>query len=586
MLDKEILLNISRPARYINHELNATHHYVDNNDGLKFCLAYPDIYEVGMSNLGFRIIYDLLNKIPDVLCARAFLPWIDLEKIMRERDLTLCSLESDIPLGDFDCVGVSLQTEMNYTGLLNLLDLGKIPLFRQEREGNYPLIIAGGPCCVNPEPLADFVDLFVVGEAEELIQEIINSLKKWRYAIRNTPARQDLLFELAKIEGVYIPAFYSVEYCADGRIKNISPKHTGVSQKIKKRIVRNLNDAPYPKKTILPYIEVIHDRIGIEIMRGCPHRCRFCQARNLYFPRRERSLETVVDLAMGNFRSTGYEDISLLSLSSLDHSQIQGIFSYLSRVLKNKAVGLSLSSLKANPVMKELIKNYPGMWRSGLTFAPEAGSERLRRIINKNINIQLIYEIVEEAFSLGWKGVKFYFMTGLPGETEEDLEAIVEIVFKILEIKKKTGQYSGKVNLSFNAFIPKAHTVFQWLPMQKTETLLRTESYLKNKFKNRLLRYSFNNLYVSWVEALLSRGDRRLGRVLFNVWQKGASLEAWKERFNFRLWQDALREEKINPDFYLYRLRMSDEIFPWEHIDIGIEKEEFSNEYQSLQESL
>lgn len=584
MLPKNILLSLSKPARYINHELNAYHH--SRKESLKVCLAYPDIYEVGMSNLGFRIIYDILNQQPDVLCERVFLPWVDLEDFLRKNNLTLCSLESEIPLCEFDILGISIHTELNYTGVLNLLELGKIPLFSAEREKGFPLIIAGGGSCFNPEPLTEFIDVFAIGEGEELILEIIKTCKNRMKYLKDKEGRKGILRELAHLEGIYIPSFYKVEYHSDGTVKDFYPAVSTLPKKIKKRIVFDLDSVHYPRKTVVPYIEIIHDRIGIEIMRGCPHRCRFCQARNIYYPKRERSLEKIKELAYQNFLSSGYEEIALLSLSSLDHREIHNIFYVLNNMFKEQGVGISLSSLRINALMKKILKEYKGAHRSGLTFAPEVGTEKMRRLINKNIDIDLFYEIIEDIFALGWRGLKLYFMIGLPGEDHNDIEGIIEMVYKILKIKKGVGNNTGKIRLSFNIFVPKPHSSFQWLPMEKEILLEDKIKYLKERLKNRLIKYKINSLEESWLEALLSRGDRKLSKVILNAWKKGAKFDGWREQFNLSIWKEAIEEAKIDPDFYIYRKRTIEEKFPWDFIDTGVKKEDLISDYRNFEKSL
>ncbi|MCM8783747.1 MAG: TIGR03960 family B12-binding radical SAM protein [Candidatus Omnitrophica bacterium] len=583
MLSKNILLSLSKPGRYINNELN-TYHRTSTKATLKFCLAYPDIYEVGMSNLGFRIIYDILNQEPEVICERVFLPWVDLEDFLRKNNITLYSLESEIPLCDFDILGISIQTELNYTGVLNLLNLGKIPVFATERKEGFPLVIAGGSACFNPEPLAEFIDIFVVGEGEEIILEIINICKN---RIKNLKQeKKEILIELARLEGIYVPSLYNVEYFPQGTIKEFYPLIPNIPLKIKRRVIHDLNNAYYPKRTILPYIEIIHDRIGIEIMRGCPHRCRFCQARNIYYPKRERDPAKIKELAYQNFRSSGYEEIALLSLSSLDHRDIDDIFSTLNSIFRSQGVGISLSSLRINAVMKKIIKEYQGTYRSGLTFAPEVGSERLRRIINKNIDINLFYEIVENIFKLGWRGLKLYFMIGLPEEKEKDLQEIIEMVDKILVIKKRNQNNSGKIRLSFNIFIPKPHSTFQWLPMEEEHLLKEKIKYFKEKIRNKLIKYNISSWEESWLEALISRGDRKLSKVIFKAWERGAKFDGWREQFNFPIWQKALEETKIDPNFYIHRKRTLEEILPWDFIETGVKKEELVADYKNFEKSL
>ena len=506
-LSRQEMLSISKPARYIGREWNISLKKKEDIE-ISVALAFPDLYEIGMSHLGLKILYYILNSLPGVRAERAFAPWPDMGKMMKEKNIPLYSLENKIPLRNFDAVGISLQHELNYTNVLYLLDLAGIPLRSEERGEEFPLILGGGPCAFNPEPVSPFFDVFLLGEGEEAIVEIVEILR-----VMKGEKRSDVLSELAKIEGCYVPLLYSVSYHPDGKIKNISP-----SRVVRKRWVKNLDGAPYPQKIIVPYLNIVHDRIPLEIARGCTRGCRFCQAGMIYRPHRERSPEKVIELAEKLVKSTGYEEVSLLSLSSTDYSAIEYLVRDLSFRLKESKVNVSLPSLRMDAFSVEVAQSLQEVRRSGLTFAPEAGSERLRRVINKGLTDEDIFQTVEKTFSSGWREVKLYFMIGLPGEREEDIRDIANLVKEILGRGKKKG-----VHLGISAFIPKSHTPFQWTKQEEIKSLEEKMAILHSLLRplGRRVRYNWSDFEVNLVEGALSRGDRRISSVIERVYRKG-----------------------------------------------------------------
>ena len=516
------MIDILRPARYINSEWNAVHKKW-NDSALKIALLFPDVYEIGMSHLGMRILYGILNREQDVICERAFAPWPDMEKRLRDKKENLCSLESSHVLKEFDVIGFSLQYEMNYLDILNMLDLGGVPLCSKDRSDNDPVVIAGGPCAFNPEPLADFIDAFVIGEAEEAILEIVKAVKG---------TRNDILKKLAKIDGVYVPEY---------------------SGAIKKRIVKDLDNSFFPTDIIVPYIQIIHDRIGIEIMRGCPHGCKFCQACRIFHPLRIRSVKRIMEIAEESVKSTGYEEISLLSLSSGDYPHIEELAWKLQEKFKPLGVKISLPSLRVGTFEER--DGMDTLRRAGLTFAPEAGSERLRHTLNKKIQDAEIIEKSRIALNSGWKKIKLYFMIGLPGETNEDLDAIISLAGKI-----------KNVNLSISPFIPKPHSDFEREGMEKLDILKDKKIYLEAKVKaGKNIRIDFHSSEISRIEAVLTRGDKSIGKVILRAWEKGLRLQAWTEHFNYNLWDQAFQETGIDPESYLKKKEASESL-PWEFI--------------------
>ena len=568
-LSRKEILSVSKPARYMGKEWNMISGREEAE--ISVVLAFPDLYEIGMSHLGLKILYHILNSLPGVRAERAFVPWPDMGRMMKEKNIPLYSLENKIPLRDFEVIGISLQHELNYTNVLYLLDLAGIPLRSEERGEDFPLVLGGGPCVFNPEPISSFFDVFLLGEGEEALVEIVEVLK----AMKNE-GREKVLAELSKIEGCYVPSLYSVSYYPDGKIKNISP-----SRVVKKRWVKDLDSASYPQKIIVPYLNIVHDRIPLEIARGCTRGCRFCQAGMIYRPHRERSPEKVIELAEKLVRSTGYEEISLLSLSSTDYSNIEYLVKELSSRLSNEKVNISLPSLRMDAFSVEVARSLQEVRRSGLTFAPEAGSERLRRVINKNLTDEDIFQTIEKTFSWGWKEVKLYFMIGLPGEREEDIRGMADLVKEILRRGKKKG-----VHLGISAFIPKSHTPFQWVKQEEIESLNEKMNILHSLLHplGRRVRYNWSDFEVNLIEGVLSRGDRRVSSVIERVYRKGGVMDNWREFFSLKRWQEGFVEEGLDIDFYTHRERGKEEIFPWEHLSSGVNKDFLWKEYQLSQE--
>lgn len=564
----ELLLQVQKPARYIGHEWNMVKkEWTD--DKVKVLLAFPEVYEVGMSYLGLKILYGILNKRDDCLCERAFSPWPDFEEILKKNNMKLFSLESRTALRDFDIIGISLAYELNYTNCLNLLDLGGVPVRSSERSEDDPIVIAGGPACYNPEPMSEFIDLFVIGDGEEVINEIVDLYKTMVYGEERTVGRKELLRELARIPGVYVPSLYEAAYNGDGTIKSFLPKEKELPQRIQKRVVKDLDSSFYPTDQLVPYIQIVHDRIMLEIMRGCKHACRFCQAGTTYRPRRERSKDTVVRIAREAYSKTGYEEITLLSLSSGDHSHIKEIIDELNSEFKGKDVSISVPSLRIEDSLNKLPALIAHVKKSGLTFAPEAGSECLRKVISKNIDIEKLMGALRESYKSGWRKVKLYFMIGLPTEKEDDLKSIAELLYKVSNLKREIDGKDAQVTASINAFVPKPHTPFQWEPMEPVETLLGKRNFLRDSVKSRMIEMDFNSFQIGYLEAVFARGDRKLSAVVYEAWKRGAKFDGWKEHFNFDLWLGSFKEKGLDPDFYASRRRGPDEILPWNFIDIG-----------------
>ena len=557
----ELLLQVQKPARYIGGEWNMVKKEW-TPDKVKVLLAFPEVYEIGMSYLGLKILYGILNKRDDCLCERAFSPWQDFEDILRKNKMSLFSLESRRPIKEFDIIGISLAYELNYTNALNLLDLGGIALKSSLRGDGDPLIIAGGPACYNPEPISEFIDAFVIGDGEDAINEIVDLYK-------SMDSRKKLLRELAKTPGVYVPSLYEVEYNGDGTIKSFKPKEENLPGKIQKRVVKDLDNSFYPTDQIVPYIQIVHDRIGLEIMRGCKHACKFCQAGTTYRPRRERSKKRVLEIALEAYSKTGYEEITLLSLSSGDHSRIREMIEELNSAFKERCVSISVPSLRIEDILSELPALVSKVKKSGLTFAPEAGSECLRRVINKNIDMEKFMEALRESYRSGWRRVKLYFMIGLPTENDEDLERIAKLLYRVSNLRREIDGKDANVTASINAFVPKPHTPFQWEAMEPIDSLLGKKNYLKDSVKSRMIEMDFNSFHMGYLEAVFARGDRKLSGVLYEAYSKGAKFDGWRDHFNFNLWMESFKAIGVDPDFYAARRRNPDEILPWNFIDIG-----------------
>lgn len=580
ILDNAILSRVMKPARYTGNEVNSIKK--DHNDvDVTVALALPDVYEVGMSNLGLKILYQILNNRTDTAAERVYAPWVDMEAEMRAKKIPLFSLESRKPVGDFDILGFSLQYEMIYTNVLNMLDLAEIPLLAKERSDNDPIVIAGGPSVFNPEPVADFFDLFVIGEGEEVIEEIVEVYSEWKKAGK-PGGRLGALQKLAKLEGVYVPSFYDVTYYSDGTISAVKPNCSEARTVVTKRVIKDLNKVEFATKPVVPYLDIVHDRIMLELFRGCTRGCRFCQAGVIYRPVRERRPEKLVDLAQQLVDSTGYNEISLTSLSSADYSHLHQIVRALLNRFKQQGVSVSLPSLRIDSFSIELAQEVQEVRKSGLTFAPEAGTQRMRNVINKGVTEQDLEKAVSAAFKAGWSTVKLYFMIGLPTETDEDVEGIAKLAYRVIDIYKEIkGRRGAKVTVSVSSFVPKAHTSFQWFGQITTAEIERKQRLLKDKLRDKSIAFNWHDAKTSLLEGVFSRGDRRLSKVLLLAWQNGAKFDGWSEHFKYDVWMNAFETAGLDPAFYANRERTQTELLPWEHISCGVEKRFLTSEYQN-----
>jgi len=568
----KILHQVTRPGRYTGGEWNCVIKDWERTN-LKFALGYPDLYEIGMSNMALPILYDILNSQPDVLAERFFAPWVDMEAALRAAGIPLLTLESKHPLKDFDVIGFSMDYELAYTNVLNILDLAQVPVLASERDDSHPVVIAGGSCCINPEPMTDFIDFFVIGEGEEVLPELVDCLRQWK---KTGAGKKELLHRVAAIPGVYVPGFYKVEYQLDGLVKSITPTAAEAKAVIERRIVSKL--PPPVTRPVVPYIEVVHDRGAVEIQRGCTRGCRFCQAGVIYRPLRQRPQPEVIQAVGELINNCGYNEVSLVSLSSSDYPKIEELVAGLAKNYKNLA--LSLPSLRIDSFSLKLMESLPSRRKTGLTFAPEAGSERLRRIINKDITEEQILETAAAAFARGWRSLKLYFMLGLPTETTEDIEAIIELVAKIRATGKGTKGGPPQVRISLSTFIPKPHTPLQWVAQESAEQLNAKHELLKTGLRRKGSHLSWADPRISLLEAALSRGDRRIGRVIYQAWKSGSAFDAWDERFNYQNWLDAFAKSGLEPGFYAHRERSLDEFLPWSHIDVGVTPAFLKREYQ------
>jgi radical SAM family uncharacterized protein len=564
------LPRVSKPTRYMGNEYNSIHKD-KSRVKVHIALAFPDVYEVGMSHLGIKILYHLLNERDDIYAERVFTPWVDFEKFLRENKVPLFSLESRTPLSEFDFVGFTLQYEMSYSNILNMLALANIPLFSADRKENHPLVIAGGPCAYNPEPLAEIIDFFVIGEGEEVILEIMDLYKAYK---GRGGKRKEFLEAVASIPGVYVPALYDVTYNDDGTIKGFSPKKTGIPERIQKRVIKDLDMAYYPTKFVVPYMDIVHDRAMLEIFRGCSRGCRFCQAGMIYRPVREKSVARLEKLARDIINYTGYGEISLTSLSTSDYSALRELTEILTDEFRRCQVGISLPSLRIDAFSLDLASKVQEIKKSGLTFAPEAGSQRLRDVINKGVTADDLLASVRDAFSCGWNTVKLYFMIGLPTETYDDIEGIAELARAVVNVYREVNGHTRglKVTVSTSTFVPKPFTPFQWeaqIPLLEIE---KRQKFLKGMLKGKNIFYSWHDGRLSFLEAVFSRGDRRLNRVLKIAHEKGCRFDGWSDLFSFEKWMDAFRDAGVSPEFYAYRERANDELFPWEIVDPGIDR--------------
>ncbi len=569
---EKLLKNVQKPARYTGGELNSV---VKNKEDVKlrYAFCFPDNYEIGMSHLGMKILYSLVNERSDAWCERVFAPWEDMENEMRKNNVPLFALESGDYIRDFDLIGFTLQYELSYTNVLNMLDLAGLPVRSRDRKDLAPIIVAGGPCVCNPEPLADFVDIFLPGEGEEVTNELIDLLIKHK---QMNSSKLDFLREAAQLEGVYVPAFYDVYYNDDGTIKEVKNKENA-PEKVKKRIISDLNTVFYPEKFVVPFIEIVHDRVVSEIFRGCIRGCRFCQAGFIYRPVREKSSAVVNEQAKKLCKSTGYDEISLCSLSTSDYSDIDKLIPDMFEWALKDNINVSLPSLRVDNFSDELIEELQKVRRSGLTFAPEAGTQRLRDAINKNVTEAEVLETSKKAFRGGWTSVKLYFMMGLPTETFDDIAGIAELAQKVVNaFYQNPDKPKGKgvtVSVSVASFVPKPFTPFQWEPQDTMDMLVEKQKHLLAHVKTHKIQVSWHQSQTSFLEGVLARGDRKLCDVIEKAWQNGCKFDSWDEFFKFDVWQKAFEDCGVEPQFYANRKREYDEILPWDMFDYGIRKD-------------
>lgn len=586
-IEKNILPLVTKPITYLGNEVNAVHK-TPNPEMIRYAFAFPDTYEVGMSHLGMKILYGLLNEQADIWCERVFAPWVDMEEQLRHHDLALYGLESMMPLHEYDFVGFTLQYEMSFSNILNMLALGKISLRSASRKEDEPFVMAGGPCAYNPEPLADFIDLFVIGEAEEVILKIMAAHRAWKKTGGN---RHDFLKMAAQIEGVYVPAFYTVSYDqSTGVITDFTPIVSEAPATIRKQFIEDLDQAYFPDKIVVSYTETVHDRISYEIFRGCGRGCRFCQAGMIYRPTREKTLTTIQSRIKALIKTTGYDEVSLSSLSTGDYSEIEALIKNLVCDDETGKVSISLPSLRIDSLSIEMLEEIQKVRKAGLTLAPEAGTQRMRDVINKGVTEENLIDTVKTAFEKGWGHVKLYFMIGLPGETLEDIEGIADLGQKVVDayykIDRESRNKSLKVVLSASSFVPKPFTPFQWMGQNSPEEFKNKQRHLKASIKERKISYSWQDSGVSYLEAVFARGDRRLGLVLEKAHQLGCRFDGWGEYFDLQKWSEAFESVGIDPDFYALRNRDFDEILPWDFIDTGVTKEFLKAEAEKAEAAL
>ena len=592
-LSDDILLKVEKPARYLGNEYNAVYKDLKKVD-IRFAMCFPDVYEIGMSYLGIQILYDMLNQREDTYCERLYSPWMDLDAIMRERHIPLFALESQDAVKDFDFLAMTLQYEMCYTNVLQILDLSQIPLKSKDRTLEHPFVIGGGPCAYNPEPLAEFFDIFYIGEGETVYNELMDCYKIWK---KKGGTRKEFLVEAAKIPGLYVPSLYAVTYHEDGTIQSFEPLEPGIPTKIKKQVVTDLSHTYYPSKPVVPFIKVTQDRVVLEIQRGCIRGCRFCQAGAVYRPNRERDLEFLKKYAHDMLTSTGHEEISLSSLSSSDYSRLEELTTYLIQEFGvKKRVNISLPSLRIDAFSLDVMSQVQDVKKSSLTFAPEAGSQRMRDVINKGLTEEDIFSGAMEAFNGGWNRVKLYFMLGLPGETYEDIEGIAKLsndiaaLYYTIPKDKRPGARVDVVS-STSFFVPKPFTPFQWVAQNTTEQFKDKQHFLSRKMKEQLnrksMRYNWHDFDLTALEGFLARGDRKVGEVIYKAYKKGCMFDSWSEYFYYDRWLEAMDECGIDASFYTGRTREYDEILPWDFIDAGVTKEFLWREYiQSQKETV
>lgn len=579
MID-EILIQVEKPARYIGNEINMV--VKDPKDvDIRFAFCFPDSYEVGMSYVGLQILYFFMNRRDDVYCERVFAPWHDMEQKMRDNNIELFTLETGTSVRKFDFVGFTLQYEMTYTNIINMLNLGNIPIWSKDRTEDDPIVIAGGPCAYNPEPLADIIDIFYIGEGEVKYDEFFDLYKEIK---KQGGTKEDFYIKLLKMDGIYIPKFYDVDYKENGKIKEFKPLHQDAPKKIKKVIVNNMDDVFYPDKQLVPLIDVVHDRVSLEVFRGCIRGCRFCQAGYVYRPVREKSADAILEKSKTLVETSGHEEVSLTSLSTADYSDFRNLAEGLLEQFKDEKVNIALPSLRIDAFSVDLMKKVQGVRKSSLTFAPEAGTQRLRDVINKGITEEEILRGSSLAFEGGWDRVKLYFMVGLPTETYEDVKGIAklasDIVDKFYELPKEKRNRGVSVTISSSCFVPKAFTPFQWSAQDTCEEFLKKQHLLKDSNERKQVKVNYHEPTVSSIEGILARGDRKVAKLIVKAWENGAKFDGWTESFKYNAWLKALEQTGLSREFYANRERSYDEILPWDHISIGVSKRFFIEEME------